>query len=80
MLNGTQMNAPSQGPAMPELDKLVPGMEASGLGMPPGPVQRGPAPGLPGVALPEDLSGSEDLNSQAATRQASRVPNGQVPP
>ena len=85
MANGPHMNGAAPGPPMSELDRLVPGMEAPGLGLhpgPPGPPNRGPPVGNPGVGLPDDLTGSlngsEDLNSGSMNRQQARLLKGQV--
>ena len=85
MANGPHMNGAAPGPPMPELDRLVPGMDAPGLGLhpgPPGPPSRGPTVGHAGVALPDDLTGSlngsEDLNSSSMNRQQARLSKGQV--
>ena len=76
------MNGPAPGPPLPELDRLVSGMETPSLRMHqalPGPPHRRPNPGLAGVALPEDLSGSEDLNNSLAShRQQPQIPDVQV--
>lgn len=82
MHNGPHMNGTAPGPPMPDLDRLVPGMDPAGLGMPqgpPGPPVRGPPPsGVQGIALPDDLTGSDDLNSSSMNRQQARLPKGMV--
>ncbi|KAK9832885.1 hypothetical protein WJX74_000765 [Apatococcus lobatus] len=80
MANGPHMNGAAPGAPTPDLDRLVPGMEAAGLGMQPGPPgpPRGQPMGVPGVALPDDLTGSDDLNSGSINRQPARVPKGQM--